>query len=55
MSESTQMMLGLLLGIVVMIILVSKTKVRTYIYRTAGSSVYRRNYRRNAAYGYCSR
>ena len=31
MSESTQMMLGLLLGIVVMIILVSKTKVHTFI------------------------
>lgn len=31
MSESTQMMLGLLLGIIVMIILVSKTKVHTFI------------------------
>lgn len=31
MSESTRMMLGLLLGIVVMIILVSKTKVHTFI------------------------
>lgn len=31
MSESTRMMLGLLLGIVIMIILVSKTKVHTFI------------------------
>ena len=31
MSESTRMMLGLILGIVVMVILVSKTKVHTFI------------------------
>lgn len=31
MSESTRMMLGLILGIVVMVVLVSKTKVHTFI------------------------
>lgn len=31
MSESTQMMLGLILGIAVMVFLVSKTKVHTFI------------------------
>ena len=31
MSESTRMMLGLILGIVIMVLLVSKTKVHTFI------------------------